>query len=316
MSGFSADWLALREPADHAARSRALLDRAAAAVAGRQPVHVLDLGCGTGSNLRAMAVHLGGNQHWRLVDHDPLLLAKARAELRRWADAVLRDGEDMLELSFSGRRIAISFIAFELSGGVGPLLVEPVDLVTAAALFDLASPAWMTAFVRTVAAAGLPFYTALTFDGRYDWEPSHPDDAAVRQAFLAHQRQDKGFGPAAGPDATALLAAGFRAAGHAVSEELSPWRLTGRERALIASLADGTAAAAGETGQLSDERLAAWRAARRLAESCLIGHADLLALPSAGQCGGWAASAPARRHGARSRARGRRRCAAPPAPRA
>lgn len=281
MSGFSAEWLALREPADHAARNRELLAAAAAAVADRQPVHVFDLGCGTGSNLRAMAPRLGPEQRWRLVDHDPLLLAKAREELCRWADATLAEDAGGLVLSAAGRRIAVSFIAHDLSGGIGPLLAAPTDLVTAAALFDLVSPAWIEAFVQVVTAARLPFYTALTYDGREAWEPPHPDDEAVHGAFLAHQQRDKGFGPAAGPRATALLAEGFRDAGYIVSEAASPWRLTEREQALIAMLADGTAAAVGETGQMAADRLAAWRAARAQASQCFVGHVDLLAVPPA-----------------------------------
>ncbi|ALA16527.1 MULTISPECIES: class I SAM-dependent methyltransferase [unclassified Chelatococcus] len=282
MSGFSAEWLALREPADHAARNRDLLTAAAAAVADRQPVHVLDLGCGTGSNLRATAPQLGPEQYWRLVDHDVLLLAKAREELRRWADATLAEDAGALVLSAAGRRVAVSFIAHDLSGGIGPLLVVPTDLVTAAALFDLVSPAWIEAFVQAVAAARLPFYTALTYDGREAWEPPHPHDEAVHGAFLAHQQRDKGFGPAAGPRATGLLADGFRGAGYTVSEAASPWRLTERERSLVAMLADGTAAAVGETGQVAADRLAAWRAARAQASRCLVGHADLLAVPTSG----------------------------------
>lgn len=282
MSGFSAEWLALREPADHAARNRDLLAVAAATVADRQPVHVLDLGCGTGSNLRAMAPQLGPEQHWRLVDHDPLLLATAREALRRWADAILADDGDGLVLSARGQRIAVTFVEHDLSGGIGPLLAVPTDLVTAAALFDLVSPAWIDAFAQVVAAARLPFYTALTYDGREAWEPPHPDDEAVHGAFLAHQQRDKGFGPAAGPRATALLAQGLRGAGYTVSEAASPWLLTERERALVAMLADGTTAAVGETGRLAADRLAAWCAARRQASRCLVGHADLLAVPHAG----------------------------------
>ena len=59
MSGFAAAWLALREPYDHAARSAALADRFAAAV-GKAP-HLLDLGCGTGSNLRYLAARSTGS---------------------------------------------------------------------------------------------------------------------------------------------------------------------------------------------------------------------------------------------------------------
>ena len=51
---FSAEWLALREPADRAARDAGLLRRAAAA-AGPAPV-IMDLGCGSGAT-----VHGGRN---------------------------------------------------------------------------------------------------------------------------------------------------------------------------------------------------------------------------------------------------------------
>ncbi|MGD8498218.1 MAG: class I SAM-dependent methyltransferase, partial [Chromatiales bacterium] len=59
MSGFSPDWLALREPLDARARSAALVDRLRAQ-APRGPRRILDLGSGTGSNLRYLAPRLGG----------------------------------------------------------------------------------------------------------------------------------------------------------------------------------------------------------------------------------------------------------------
>lgn len=278
MSGFSAEWLALREPADHAARDRDLLAATAAAIAGKEPLRVLDLGCGAGSNLRAMAPVLGPHQYWRLVDHDPALLGAAREALRGWADAVPVEDTDGMVLSAAGRRIAVTFERRDLSAGVGPLLDGPIDLVTAAALFDLVSPAWIDAFVGAVAGRGLPFYTALTYDGREAWEPPHAEDAAIHAAFLAHQGRDKGFGPSAGPRAAALLADGFRHAGYAVREADSPWRLAEADAALIAMLAEGIADAVAETGEVALERVAAWRAARRSVRRCLVGHVDILAV--------------------------------------
>ena len=77
MSGFSAEWLALREPADHAARSRDLLRAVAARFAAKAHVSIVDLGAGAGSNLRAIAPALAAErQSWTLVDHDPALLLR------------------------------------------------------------------------------------------------------------------------------------------------------------------------------------------------------------------------------------------------
>jgi len=80
MSGFSAEWLALREPYDGRARNRDVLESvvAAAAEAGNA-VGVVDLACGTGSTLRALAPRLPPRQDWRLVDNDLSLLARAAA---------------------------------------------------------------------------------------------------------------------------------------------------------------------------------------------------------------------------------------------
>ena len=77
VSRFDERWLALREPCDHAARSGALAARFVEAV-GPSP-RLVDLGAGTGSNLRYLAPRLPTAQRWLLVDHDPALLRQARA---------------------------------------------------------------------------------------------------------------------------------------------------------------------------------------------------------------------------------------------
>ena len=78
---FSPEWLALREPADHAAVNAHLRDSLRAHFSGRDLVRVVDLGCGTGSNLRGTWPVLAANQSWTLVDHDPKLLAAAKSRL-------------------------------------------------------------------------------------------------------------------------------------------------------------------------------------------------------------------------------------------
>ena len=85
MSGFSAQWLSLREPVDHRSRNDVVRDAATGLFDGRGDASIVDLGCGAGSNLRALAPHLPRIQSWRLVDHDPALLTVARAALSAWA---------------------------------------------------------------------------------------------------------------------------------------------------------------------------------------------------------------------------------------
>jgi len=53
MSGFSPEWLTLREPADHRARDPMLALKVADRLQKLPRITVTDLGCGTGSNIRA-----------------------------------------------------------------------------------------------------------------------------------------------------------------------------------------------------------------------------------------------------------------------
>ena len=76
----AAGWLALREPADAAARSTELLE-ALVALLPRSGLVIHDLGCGTGAMGRWLAPRLPGPQRWTLHDRDSDLLD--RVELDR-----------------------------------------------------------------------------------------------------------------------------------------------------------------------------------------------------------------------------------------
>ncbi len=90
MGDFSTGWLAQREAADTHARSVHLVHRLAGWLpqpkeqAGNPaaPLTVLDLGCGTGSNLRYLAPRLSTSlnirQRWVCLDRDEELLAMPR----------------------------------------------------------------------------------------------------------------------------------------------------------------------------------------------------------------------------------------------
>jgi hypothetical protein len=277
MSGFSTEWLALREPADHRARNSGLRDQVMAAFAQRDYLSVVDLACGTGSNLRGLAPYLPSRQSWRLVDNDSDLLAAAEKALVAWADRL--ESRDPLILLKEGCRIAVSFARIDLSAALGSALDGGFDLVTAAAFFDLASPAFIETFCTELTKRKLPLYTILTYSGEEIWPPPHEADAAILRAFHLHQENDKGFGNAAGPRATSLLQKGFEARGYQVAMAQSPWRLTHLDRRLVEALADGIAAAAIETGLVRTPTAEDWRNVRFAAESCEIGHSDLFAHP-------------------------------------
>lgn len=278
MSGFSPDWLALREDADKRARNRELASTLAARLQMRQQVSVVDLGCGTGSNLRATSGLLPDHQSWTLVDNDPRLLLAAREALSGWADHA-QPMDDGLALTKGHQTIAVTFHQADLAADLEAALGPAADLVTASALFDLASPEFIRRFAAAVIARKAIFYTVLTYNGIQHWSPHRPADNAMAAAFHRHQMTDKGFGPAAGPAAPAVLAEEFRMAGWTVQEGDSPWRLTApRDAALIGELAAGFAGAVRETGKVESKVIDAWgKIVRTAAET---GHTDTLAFPS------------------------------------
>ena len=265
MSGFSADWLALREPYDGRARNRDVLDSVATAAAAGDAVAVVDLACGIGSTLRAVAPRLPPRQDWRLVDNDLSLLARAAAGKAIPGIAVTRIPVDLardLEAALDGR----------------------VSLVTASALLDLVSAEWLDRLVIEVAVRRLPFYAALNYDGRVSFDPADPLDAAVIAAVNLHQQTDKGFGPALGPGAAEAAIKRFQAADYAVVHGRSDWHLLPRDREIQRDMLAGWAGAAREIGTVSLPDAAAWLTRRRdlLAagrSTIKVGHVDIFARP-------------------------------------
>jgi SAM-dependent methyltransferase len=280
VSGFAASWLALREPYDHAARSAALADRFAAAL-GQAP-RLLDLACGTGSNLRYLAPRIPGAQRWLCIDHDPALLEDARTTVQDWSNRLgwsNRGERDGLTLARPGADILVRFAARDLARGGLPGSSGIAGL-SASALLDLTSAAWLDQLAARW--RGTPLLIALSFDGRLLFAPAAPEDEQICRRFVAHQRTDKGFGPALGPDAAAHLAERLAAAGCAVTLEAADWRLGPADEALLRATLAGIVAAAREIAH--DKHLERWAAlrARQLADGELrltVGHVDLLALP-------------------------------------
>jgi SAM-dependent methyltransferase len=265
MSGFSADWLALRARYDLAARNPSVLDAVMASIHGLSSVRVLDLACGSGSTMRALHTHFPARQHWDLVDNDPDLLALART-------------------SDFGTGITLDAIRFDLDRNLDVVVDATVDLITTSALLDLVSKAWLDRFLREAAARSLPIYAALTYDGRTDLSPEDPLDEAVVSAVNAHQRTDKGFGPALGPSAAAAAIAGCELLDYSVVSGKSDWLIGPDDRAMQNKLLEGWARAAREIGTLTNSEVAAWLRRRTAAlseglSSMRVGHVDFFAFP-------------------------------------
>lgn len=273
MSGFSAEWLTLREPLDAASRApeiaRRIVEALAPARASAQALAVIDLGAGTGANLRYAAPLLQGEQDWLLVEHDPLLQAAGRQQLQPW---------------LSARSLPVSWraLTLDLAGGLPSLPLPRGALLTASALLDLVSEHWLQRLLARAAASHATVWFALTYDGRMRCDPAEPEDAQVRELVNRHQRTDKGFGPALGPAAGPCAAGMLTDLGYRVQLAASDWQIGPAQDALQRMLIEGWYNAAYELAPHGADAWGRWRT-RRLAHldagtsRLQVGHVDLAA---------------------------------------
>jgi SAM-dependent methyltransferase len=270
MSGFSVGWLALREPVDAAARCVSLA-RVARDALQRSPacIDVIDLGAGTGANLRYVAPLIETAQRWLLVDNDPVLLEAAvdRVQLRR-----------------PTAHCEVQTLTLDLATQLSRLPLPAGSLLTASALLDLVSAAWLRELIQRGAAAGALMWFALTYDGRMACHPADPEDAEVRELVNRHHLTDKGFGAAVGPGAARLTQELLAAHGYHVHCAASDWHIAPEQLALQHALVEGWCQAAAEIAPDRAAMLQGWLARRRAhiaaARSELrVGHVDIVGHP-------------------------------------
>jgi hypothetical protein len=268
----SRGWLALREPADAAARAPDLADRVARhrPAAGRWLIH--DLGGGTGAMGRWLAPRLPGPQHWVVHDYDADLLEVAAAD----RPGLAADGA---AVTVEPRRSDITqLLPGDLVGAT---------LITASALLDVLTEDELAALMTLFADAGCPVLLTLSVLGRVELTPSDPLDLRVGAAFNDHQRRPTERGRLLGPDAVDVAVDGLRQLGREVLVRASPWQLGRSEANLAAEWLTGWVDAAceqqtslaGEIDGYARRRLAHATAGRL---RITVDHADALAVPVLG----------------------------------
>jgi hypothetical protein len=267
-AGVSKRWLALREPADAAARSQDLVELVRHLPAdGCRVIH--DLGCGAGAMGRWLAPLLPGAQHWVLHDRDAELLEAATADLPGPA-------ADGAAVTVEARQSDISRL--------DPADLAGATLITASALLDLLTAEELAGLASVCVATGCPALLTMSVVGRVELTPDERLDRRVAAGFDAHQRRMIDRGRLLGPTAPAVAVTEFGRAGASVFERASSWHLGASEADLAVEWFAGWVGAACDQEPELAGQTDAYR--RRRLEQAVAGqlavtvrHADLLALP-------------------------------------
>jgi SAM-dependent methyltransferase len=283
VSEFSVDWLALRGDADVRARDACmpLLWSLRRWLAARRPARIVDLGCGSGANLRYLGPRLGGAQRWHCIDQDAALLA---ALMRQCGVPGVTACPGNGSTGGPGWRARLRLQHGDLAAPIRAIRPDSVDLVTASALLDLVSGAWLAALAARCAAAGAAVLFSLSVDGEFAIRPREDDDAWLLALVRRHQHRDKGLGTALGPTAAKRASRCLQARGYRVRSRRSDWLLDATDGALQRALLAGWVEAALEVAPAQAARLRRWQEIReahlRAGRSCIrVGHRELLALP-------------------------------------
>ncbi len=260
---FSTDWLELREPADMRARNLDVLQIVRQHFQNSKTLHITDLACGAGSTLMSLNSVFLAQPNWTLVDYDPALLNRANERAK-------------------SAHIKIKTQQADLNTDLKNVFETKADLVTCSAFLDLVSKEWLDTLIKELKQRKLPFYAALTYDGRTTCQPPHAADLDILEAVNQHQLSDKGFNSAMGPNAAATSIAKLKQAGFKVVSGYSDWQLLPDEGLLQAMLIDGWAHAATETKLLNLEIVEDWkdwRMTRAASQTSTIsvGHVDIFA---------------------------------------
>lgn len=266
-------WLALREPADAAARAGDLVEQIRGDLPSRRPLVIHDLACGTGAMLRWLAPQLPGPQRWILSDLDADLLAT----LEHAPGVVAADGSPV---TTEVRQRDVTRLRRGDLGGAA--------LITTSALLDLLTAEELQRLAWACSSPGCPVLLTLTVTGTVGLWPPHPLDEIVGTAFNAHQRRLTSRGRLLGPDACDAAALAFSELGRDVVARESPWRLGSPDRGLTRAWFVGWLGAACEqdpgleaqtSGSYLPDRLADATAGRLRVS---IHHRDLLVCPAGG----------------------------------
>lgn len=273
----SPQWLGQRRLADHRSREQAadLLEALnthlkSVTVAG-EPVTVIDVGAGTGSNLAWLASRLSCAQRWILVDHDTQVLSAL--EHPEELDGV----EEIIQVV--GTVQDLPALVQELTGGRGPLLI------TCSALLDVLSTADVEALAETISGPAAAPTTAallsLSVTGEVDFSPAHQHDESMAAAFNAHQRRNGLLGP----DAVDAVVPALGQRGARTALRSTDWQLDQDEDVLVEQYIRERAEVAVEHDPGLEDAAKVWVEDRRrqLAAGQLrvrVGHTDVLSLPA------------------------------------
>lgn len=226
-NNFDIDWLAERYPFDVEARNKTIEQTAIDYLKTDQPVVIVDIGAGTGSNCLYFLDKLKQDQSWIFIEKDPKLAPALIHRLEEYAtfhkykwshtDGVYQMLTPFKKVTFK----VISDTFFKL----GQLIdLSRVDLVVANAVFDLLSKVQISSFLEQLSSNNIACLFTLNYTGMR-FIPEDPFDQAYIDLYNAHMERPQSFGHAMGKQAAVYVAQVLEETQYTLHKGESIWRI-------------------------------------------------------------------------------------------
>ena len=199
-SGY-ARYLAAKTTVDDRALNRHVLAELRRLMPAGAP-RVLEVGAGLGTMVaRLIDWNVVGTGEYILLDTDRLLLDHSRRWLRDWAAARGLRG-DLLPDGLQVGDLRVRLEHAELGRHPRAARDAPADMLIANAVLDLVDmPAVLPGLLRSLVPGGVYWFT-INYDGESIFEPGHPHDGQVMQAYHREMDERVRYGRPAGESRT------------------------------------------------------------------------------------------------------------------
>jgi len=224
---FDIDWLAKRYPFDVEARNKTVEQKAIDYLKKDQPLVIVDLGAGTGSNCLYFLDKLKQDQSWIFIEKDPQLAPALIHRLEEYATfhkykwSYINGVYEMLTPFKKVTFKVISDTFFKIDQLVD---LSKVDLVVANAVFDLLSKVQISQFLDQLTSNKIACLFTLHYTGMR-FKPEDPFDQAYIDLYDEHMVRPQSFGQAMGKLAAAHVAQTLEDANYTLEKGESTWNI-------------------------------------------------------------------------------------------
>lgn len=235
---FDPNWLQERYRFDEEARNKQLEWTCVNQFAFRDHLQIVDLGSGTGANLRYYLEQFPQNQSWYCVEEDIALKVPFWEHARQMAidlDYAIEQEGELMKLTKPGHEVLIHFVHGNLLKVDELVDLLRTDLVLANAVFDLFSKEQFATLVQVLSHHSLSMLFTLNYVGM-DFSPSTEADDHYIGQYNAHMQREQAFGRGMGPASSREMEAVLKEALAQVEVGESLWQIGNQEQVMMGFL--------------------------------------------------------------------------------